>query len=187
MAKIARSLFWAEPVAFSALVERALRPAATSTIRSARPDLAPQQLQRTATAVSEQHPFSVPESPIEGRLEALLHWLRQETGCRQAFVTDADGLALVRYQVSDELIAAAASTSMRLLTVHQDLALPQPQCQIISLVTEELLHQIMTETPWGLMTLGFTTVESISAQSLQSIRQAFQDSLVEKEQSSHET
>jgi len=176
MGKSVRSLFWDEPGKLSLLAARVAteRPVAPplgelrSTVVEPTPPAPP-----SAAEAGKERLFAAQAGSVEERLGALLRWLREVVSLRQAFVSDAEGLALVEENSSAALIAAASVVGESWREVHGGLGLPDAESFSVDLATGERLRVLAMETDWGRLTLGFVTQEPVPGETLSLIGDAF--------------
>ena len=191
-----RSLFWIEPAAVTALLERLESdPSARAVPEPSVPEpsapepSAPGPASDTksggiravsANKRSEEPDFRAPDGPLEDRLDGLLAWLGDLSDCDQAFVADGEGLALVDRGARPELVAAVASVGERWAEMRGSWGLPRGPSLTIDLEGDDKLYLLLAESRWGRLNLGFVTRRALERPTLDRVAAAFRTAVSEQ-------
>lgn len=205
------SLFWIEPQRLASLMERLETPvedlptagpsppespSATEnpSVSTESPDIA-DPLDDTVSVipspsegkeekdVAPAEPFAqyqLGPGSIETRLDALLSWLKANVNPRDAFVTDREGLALAG-ATAPEIVAAAAQLAGTWEDVRGVCQYPEDGALSIDAPGGGRLHLLRAETRWGSLHLGFVAEQDVPSSAMSQIREAFSQTVAEKE------
>ncbi len=125
-----------------------------------------------------QQGFEPPEGSLALRLQHLLDWLGEGTGCTQSFVADHEGLPLLNSDASPAMVAVAASVGTGWKQASSHLELPRARSFSVDLEGDLRLHLLAEPGPWGDLTLGFGTREAVGNDRLTLIAEAFRQCLL---------
>lgn len=180
------SLSWINPDAFAESLARAgvgdiTRGASRlgasafwspTTNRPAASDAAPMKRSPRATQpVPRQIPtYAPPAGALVDRLNHYVNWVSEQTGCRQIFVADSDGLVLVESNADPDLVAISSMFVGVLNRVDASLSSPMRGSIVIDLELGGSLHVVQAETGLGPHSVGFAVSQPASRQMIDGAR-----------------